>query len=80
MLAYRAKLMTMTRHPDALEYVRSARQLIVDSPTPLDFRDYCGSYCAYLECVLLGGQTEEAKQSVLSKPSTAFIRNSLLVI
>lgn len=79
-LAYTAKLMAMTRHPDALEYVRSARQFIADSPTQLDYRDYCSSYCGYLECVLLGMQTDEAKQAVLSKPSTAFIRNSLLVI
>jgi hypothetical protein len=79
-LAYTAKLMAMTRHPDALEYVRSARQFITDSPTLIDYREYCASYCAYLECVLLRTPTDEAKEAVLSKPSTEFIRNSLLVI
>ena len=80
-LAYTAKLMAMTRHPDALQYVRSAHRFITDTSTPLDHRDYCDAYCAYLECVLLRSPMDEAKRKVLStRPPTPFIRNSLPVI
>ncbi len=78
--AYTARLLAVTRDPRALAYVREVRDFIRENERELRYSDYCVAYCDYLELVLHQQPYGQAGAKVLALPSTAFVRNTLLVV
>lgn len=77
---YIVRIMILARDGRAFEYVNIVRRFIRDERGELKYRGYCLAYCKYLRRVLGGYPYEAAAAEVLSQPSTAFVRDALLVI
>jgi len=77
---YTARLLAITRDPRALAHVRKARDFMRENENTLRYSGYCLAYCDYLERVLHQQPYDEAGAEVLAHPSTAFVRNTLLVV
>src|SRR6059058_2871904 len=77
--AYIARMMIFARDARAPQYVNIILRFIRHEPGSLKYRGYCLAYCKYLRRVVGGYPYELAGTEVLSQPSTAFVRNALLV-
>ena len=76
---YHVRLMALTGAGGALEYLGIVVDYIRSNASSLKYSEYCAAYCDYLECVFTKKPYDVAAGIVLSKPSTKFVRSTLLV-